>query len=99
MELLLCWGLLDCLLACVCVCFAFACVCVCPQVTISCLINQISDLPPEQRRIPLSTIAGAPCLLAALACWQHLRARRQESCPENWVVCVARQVGSSAGCS
>jgi hypothetical protein len=29
------------------------------QVTISCLINQISDLPPEQRRIPLSTIAGA----------------------------------------
>jgi hypothetical protein len=30
-----------------------------PQVTISCLINQISDLPPEQRRIPLSTIAGA----------------------------------------
>lgn len=29
------------------------------QVTISCLINQISDLPPEHRRIPLSTIAGA----------------------------------------
>lgn len=27
------------------------------KVTISCLINQISDLPPEQRRIPLSTIA------------------------------------------
>jgi hypothetical protein len=27
------------------------------QVTISCLINQISDLPPEQRRIPLATIA------------------------------------------
>jgi 26S proteasome regulatory subunit N9 len=26
-------------------------------VTISCLINQISDLPPEQRRIPLATIA------------------------------------------
>lgn len=28
------------------------------QVTISCLINQISDLPPEQRRIPLATIAA-----------------------------------------
>eukprot|EP00879_Flechtneria_rotunda_P027333 GHRR01029278.1.p1 GENE.GHRR01029278.1~~GHRR01029278.1.p1 ORF type:complete len:339 (+),score=124.00 GHRR01029278.1:1679-2695(+) len=28
------------------------------KVTISCLINQISDLPPEQRRIPLSTIAA-----------------------------------------
>jgi hypothetical protein len=27
------------------------------QVTISCLINLISDLPPEQRAIPLSTIA------------------------------------------
>jgi hypothetical protein len=26
-------------------------------VTISCLINQISDLPPEHRRIPLATIA------------------------------------------
>lgn len=28
------------------------------QVTISCLINQISDLPPEQRRISMSTIAA-----------------------------------------
>ncbi|KAF8061975.1 RPN9A [Scenedesmus sp. PABB004] len=28
------------------------------KVTISCLINQISDLPPEQRRIPLSDIAA-----------------------------------------
>jgi 26S proteasome regulatory subunit N9 len=28
------------------------------KVTISCLINQISDLPPEQRRIPMSTIAA-----------------------------------------
>jgi hypothetical protein len=28
------------------------------QVTISCLISQISDLPPEHRRIPLSAIAG-----------------------------------------
>ncbi|WIA38408.1 hypothetical protein OEZ86_001734 [Tetradesmus obliquus] len=28
------------------------------KVTISCLINQISDLPPEQRRIPLATIAA-----------------------------------------
>lgn len=27
------------------------------QVTISCLINQISDLPPEHRRIPLAVIA------------------------------------------
>jgi 26S proteasome regulatory subunit N9 len=26
-------------------------------VTISCLINLISDLPPEHRRIPLATIA------------------------------------------
>jgi hypothetical protein len=30
----------------------------CLQVTISCLINQISDLPPEERRIPLATIAA-----------------------------------------
>eukprot|EP00775_Hariotina_reticulata_P005374 gene5374-5609_t len=28
------------------------------KVTISCLINQISDLPPEERRIPLATIAA-----------------------------------------
>jgi hypothetical protein len=28
-----------------------------PQVTISCLINLISDLPPEQRTIPLTAIA------------------------------------------
>lgn len=26
--------------------------------TVSCLINQISDLPPEQRCIPLSAIAA-----------------------------------------
>lgn len=34
------------------------CCCCCTQVTISCLVNLVSDLPPESRVIPLSTIAA-----------------------------------------
>jgi len=42
------------------------------KVTISCLINLISDLPPEQRNIPLAAIAERTKLTIG-ACVRVLR--------------------------